>query len=129
MKIRKNQKITASKRIQDWVKSQEEIKAQSFLENDDFFTRDDEIEYIEIPLEDRLRHEESYSFQMDDIIDLRAYIDEDSKTIEVDCKVDDFEFTIRTTYDMRKIKKPSDLQKYVTPLFWEFDEEYTKCIE
>ena len=30
---------------------------------------------------------------------------------------------------MRKIKKPSDLKKYVTELFWEFDEEYCKCTE
>lgn len=129
MKITKNQKITASKRIQDWVKHQESIKAESMFGDDSFFTRDDEIEYIEIPLEDRLRHETSYGFDINTVINLRAYIDEDSKTIEVDCQVDDFEFTISTQYDMRKIRKPNDLQKYVTPLFWEFDEEYSNCTD
>lgn len=130
MKITKASKeIKASKRVQDWVKEQESIKADSmFGVEDGFFTRDDCIEYIEIPLEDRIREERSYGFQQDDPINLRAYI-EDGNVIEVDCDVDDFFFTIKAQIDMRKIKKPSDLKKYVTELFWEFDEKYCSYVE
>lgn len=124
MKVTK--KITASKRIQDWVK-QQEVLSNSYLESDDFFTRDDCIEYIEIPLEDRIRKEKNYGFQSDDQINLRAYIDEN--VIEVDCDVDDCSFTLKAKIDMRKIHKPSDIKKYVTELFWQFDEEYSRCIE
>lgn len=129
MKITSNKKVHASKRIQDWAKKQESIKAESMFGHDSFFTRDDEIEYIEIPLEDKLRHDETYGFTMDTILNFRAYIDEDTKTIEVDCQVDDVEFTISTHYDMRKIRKPSDLQRYMSSLSLEFYDNYKKYVE
>ena len=126
--IRTAKTVTASKRIQDWVKHQEEIQADSVMGQDNgFFTRDDCIDFIEVPLEERIRAEESYGFQNSDPINLRAYIDEDNN-LEVDCDVDDCFFTLKAKIDMRKIKKPSDIKKYVTDLFWQFDKEYCNCI-
>lgn len=125
---RLNSSINASKRIQDYVKQECMINATSLFEEDGFFTRDDCIEYLEQPLEEMIRKEERYHITPDSIIGLRSYI-EDGNVIEVDCNVNDCEFTIKEKIDMRKIRKPSDLKKYAVKLFWKFDEEYSKCIE
>jgi len=118
-----------SKRIQDWIQNQESVQADSaFGEDEGFFTRDDEIEFIELPLEEMIRKEDRWGFKPQDVINLRAYIDDNNK-LEVDCNLGDYEFTISTQIDMRKIRKPSDLKKYALDLFWKFDEEYSKCID
>ena len=74
--------------------------------DDDYFTRDDEIEYIETPLYD----------QFHDITACRAYIDPDDNghyLLSVDISnTDGYEFTLETIIDMRRIRKPADLQKY-----------------
>lgn len=117
-----------SKRIRDYIKNECTINATSLFEEEGFFTRDDCIEYLEQPLEEMIRKEERYHITPDSIINLRSYI-EDGNIIEVDCNVNDCEFTIKEKIDMRKIRKPSDLKKYAVRLFWKFDEEYSKCIE
>jgi hypothetical protein len=77
-----------------------------------FFTRDDIIDYIETPLEE----------QLPEIKSCRGYIDkEDDKYIlSVDIITDDYELTgvaaPSVTIDMRKIRKPADLGKYLTPI-------------
>ena len=129
MIISKKKIITASKRQQEY-EEQAKINAQSFLEQEDgFFTRDDCIEYIEIPLEDAIRRDESYGFQEDDPINLRCYIEDDNK-LDVDVEVDDFFFNIKLDkpIDMRKIRAPKDLQKYVPELLDKFRKEYLSCI-
>ena len=129
MIISKKKIITASKRQQEY-EEQAKINAQSFLEQEDgFFTRDDCIEYIEIPLEDAIRRDKSYGFQEDDPINLRCYI-EDGNKLDVDVEVDDFFFNIKLDkpIDMRKIKAPKDLQKYVPELLDKFRKEYLSCI-
>lgn len=102
---------------------QGEINASDSMfgyDDDQLFTRDDEIEYIEIPLEEEIR--KHYELSQEHPISLRCYID--GKQMEVDCKVDDYEFTIKATIDLRKIRKPSDLQRYVQVLLARFIEEY-----
>lgn len=118
-----------SKRVQDWIQNQESVQADSALgEDEGFFTRDDEIEFVELPLEDMIRKEDRWGFKPEDVINLRAYID-DNNLLEVDCDIDGCEFTISTQIDMRKIRRPKDLKKYALDLFWKFDEEYSKCID
>lgn len=80
---------------------------------DFFFTRDDIMEYIEEPLQDQIPEIES----------CRGYIDKDETgkyVLSVDIITDDYELTgvaaPAVTIDMRKIKKPSDLGKYLTPI-------------
>lgn len=123
-------KLVASKRAIDWAKKQS-INAESMFGQDDgFFTRDDCIEYIEIPLEEEIRKDKSLGFQPDDPINLRCYIEEGNK-LDVDCEVDGFFFNIKldAPIDMRKIRKPSDLQKYIPEIFNKFKNEYSSCIE
>ena len=74
--------------------------------DDDYFTRDDEIEYIETPLYDKFS----------EITSCRAFIDPDDKghyvlSVDISNK-DGYEFTVDAVIDMRKIRKPSDLRKY-----------------
>lgn len=123
-------KLVASKRAMDWAKKQS-INAESMFGQDDgFFTRDDCIEFIEIPLEEAIRKDKSLGFQPDDPINLRCYIEEGNK-LDVDCEVDGFFFNIKldAPIDMRKIRKPSDLQKYIPEIFNKFKNEYSSCIE
>lgn len=104
-------------------REEQAIKANDSMfgyDDDQFFTRDDEIEYIEIPLEEAIRKE--YQIPQDVVVSLRCYIE--GKNMEVDCKVDDYEFTIKAVIDFRKIRKPSDLQRYVKVLLARFIEEY-----
>lgn len=124
----KSTPVTSSKRIEEYIKTQCKVVASSLFEEDGFFTRDDCIEYLEQPLEEMIRKEERYHLTPDSIINLRSYIEE-GNVIEVDCNVNDCEFTIKDRIDMRKIRKPSDLEKYAVRLFQKFDEKYSKCIE
>lgn len=83
-----------------------------------FFTRDDAIEYIEEPLCE----------QFPEIRGCRAYIDQtDSGKYElsVDIYTDDFEITADAVIDMRKIRKPADLGKYLPMII----EQYQKTKE
>lgn len=131
--IKRRKIVTASKRQEEY-ESQQSVNADSFLEQESgFFTRDDETEYIEEPLETVIRHEESFGFQPDDTINLRCYIDYDPKvgnTLDVDVSLDDFFFNIKLDkpIDMRKIKSPKDLKKYVPELLKKFKTEYLRCI-
>ncbi len=100
--IRKLQKITSTT-----INS-----ASMFGEPEGFFTRDDEIEYIETILYDRFP----------EIENCRAYIDQDNKghyVLQVDVETPDFTLQgndLEVVIDMRKIRKPSDLSKYVNPI-------------
>lgn len=81
-----------------------------------FFTRDDEIEYIEEPLCE----------QFPEIRGCRAYIDQtDSGKYElsVDIYIDDFEITADAVIDMRKIRKPADLGKYLPVIVEKYQTE------
>lgn len=88
-----------------------------------FFTRDDEIEYIETPLEEMIRE----NFNIDDNADLnlRCYIEDDNR-IECDLELNGSSYTLKldNPIDMRKIKKPSDLQKYAIRLLQVFEDEF-----
>jgi len=86
-----------------------------------FFTRDDVIEYLEIPLEDMIKE----NFDIDDSLNLRCYI-EDDNSIECDLQYNDSSYTIKLEdpIDMRKIRKPSDLQKYAIKLLQLFEDNY-----
>lgn len=134
MIINRKKTVTASKRQQEYEKKMQ-INAQSFLEQEPgFFTRDDCIEFIEIPLEEAIRADRSYGFQEDDPINLRCYIEYNDKTkheeLDVDVEVDGFFFNIKldNPIDMRKIRAPKDLQKYVPELLDKFRKEYLSCI-
>jgi len=84
---------------------------------DFFFTRDDIIDYIEDPLEGRIP----------EIKSCRGYIDKEhgKYVLSVDIITDDYELTggaaPAVTIDMRKIKKPSDLTKYVDDIIAKYD--------
>lgn len=134
MKIsRSNKSVTASdtpkvsKRVMAWVKNRQSVEGSYTFDDDQFFTRDDEIEYIELPLEDMIRQNKEWNIKPEDVVNLRAYID-DKNLLEVDCDVTDYSFTIKTPIDMRRIRVPSDLQKYASKLFQEFAKEYSDCI-
>ena len=84
---------------------------------DFFFIRDDIIDHIETPLEK----------QLPEIKSCRGYIDkaEDGKyTLSVDIITDDYEVVgysaPEVTIDMRKIRKPADLTKYVPDIVAQF---------
>lgn len=115
-------------RQENWRKiDNETIDASTKIQSDDcmwcdegFFTRDDEIEYIEEPFEEFIRE---YTFCDDDcVINLRCYID--GKSLELDCSFDGWETTLKTTIDFRQIRKPSDLRKYLSPLIMQFRKKY-----
>lgn len=119
--------IKASKRQQEW-EEQQRIECENFLGVEDgYFTRDDCIEYIEIPLEKAIR--ENYEFEPSDPVNLRCYIEDDNK-LDVDVEVDDCFFNLKLDkpIDMRRIRTSSDLQKYVPELLSKFDKEYQSCI-
>ena len=136
MKIsRSNKSVTASdtpkvsKRVMAWVKNQQSVIGSNTFDDNQFFTRDDEIEYIELPLEDKIRKESKFHFSRNDRIRLRAYIDENNK-LEVDCEEPDcgYDFTLKTQIDMRKIRAPKDIEKYVPELFNQFEEKFATCL-
>lgn len=86
-----------------------------------FFTRDDIIDYIETPLEDRIP----------EIKSCRGYIDKenDKYILSVDIITDDYDLTGESaptaTIDMRRIRKPSDLSRYVEDIL----AEYTQIVQ
>lgn len=84
-----------------------------------FFTRDDEREYIEIPLDAFIR---DYADYRGGRLNLRCYIE--GNKLEVDCDFDGWETTLKTTIDFRKIRKPSDLKKYLPALSDQFVKEW-----
>lgn len=99
------------KEQQEFVLCSKQVKASDMFGDDDgFFTRDDEIDYIETELEERIP----------EITSCRAFIDKNGKgryLLSVDITTDDWDFTgggaLEVPIDMRKIRKPSDLGKYV----------------
>jgi hypothetical protein len=111
----------------DGIESSTKITADEGMfgyDDDQFFTRDDEIEFIEIPLEEKIR--ETFDLQPDEIVNLRCYID--GNKLEVDFDIaGDMESTSYTTIDFRKIKRPSDLQKYVPTLLEDISKQYIDC--
>jgi len=90
-----------------------------YYEDDQFFTRDDEIDYIEIPLEDFIRE---YTDYRGNDLALRCYIDGDK--LEVDCSFEGWEFTMDARIDFRRIRRPNDLGKYIKTLEDQFMEFY-----
>lgn len=84
-----------------------------------FFTRDDEREYIEMPLDAFIR---DYADYWGGRLNLRCYIE--GNKLEVDCDFDGWETTLKTTIDFRKIRKPSDLKKYLPALSDQFVKEW-----
>ena len=91
-----------------------------FGEPEGFFTREDEIEYIEDPLRTAIKNK--YGIDSD----LRCYIDE-KNNLEVDVNTaDGYEFTIKMPrrIDMRKIRKPQDIQYCVPDLLDQFEKLY-----
>lgn len=96
------------------------IKSNDWFDDGGFFTRDDCIEYLENPLSDEIKDK----FGID--VALRSYI-EDGNQLDVDVETSDgYEFNIKLDkpIDMRKIRLPRDLQKYVPELLHEFEEQY-----
>jgi hypothetical protein len=96
------------------------IKADTDIYGEDpefFFTRDDIIDFIEVPLEDRIP----------EIKSCRGYIDKENGkyVLSVDIITDDYDLTgggaPTAIIDMRKIKKPSDLTKYVDDIIAEYN--------
>ena len=88
--------------------------------DDSFFTRDDEIDYIEEPLGEAIRNQ----FGID--VNLRCYI-EDGNMLDVDVSTSDgYEYNLKLSrpIDMRRIRRPSDLSKYVPELLKNFTEQY-----
>ena len=77
-----------------------------FGEPEGFFTREDEIDYIEEPLKDKFP----------EIQGCRAYIDTNAKgqyELSVDIFTYNFDVNATAVIDMRKIRRPSDLGKYL----------------
>lgn len=85
---------------------------------DFFFTRDDIIDYIETPLEDRIP----------EIRSCRGYIDKENGkyVLSVDIITDDYDLTGGSAptaiIDMRRIRKPSDLSRYVEDILAEYNQ-------
>ncbi len=84
-----------------------------------FFTRDDERDYIEEPLEEFIK---DYIHCENCKLGTRCYID--GNNLEVDCVFDGWEFTLHAIIDFRKIRKPSDLGKYLPDLIQQFKDTY-----
>lgn len=127
MKIKNWKIVTASiKKPITWANMTVEGYSM-YGEPEGFFTRDDLIDYIEIPLEDKIMNEPDYGFQSVNPVRLRAYIE--GPILEVDCVLDDCEFTISTRVPRKDIDKPSDLENYVDELFEKFDKIYRQYIE
>jgi len=82
--------------------------------DDGFFTRDDEIEYIEEPLQEKFP----------EIQGCRAYIDRNAKgqyELSVDIFTYNFDVYFSEIIDMRKIRRPSDLSKYVPDIIAKYN--------
>ena len=88
-----------------------------------FFTRDDERDYIEEPLEEFIK---DYIHCENCKLGTRCYID--GNNLEVDCVFDGWEFTLHAIIDFRKIRKPSDLGKYLPDLIQQFKDTYDEEI-
>lgn len=86
-----------------------------------FFTREDCIDYIEEPLRERITNQYS-----PEILDIRCYI-ENGNRLDVDINIDGTEFNVKLDkpIDMRRIRKPDDLQKYVKAIFDAFAAKYS----
>ena len=98
------------------------INCDSFLgEYDGFFTREDFSEYLEYPLAEMFKQD----FDIDAYF--RCYCD-DGKTIETDCDINDYQFTVSIVVDFRKIKKPRDLENYAYVIYQKIIEEYGECV-
>lgn len=88
-----------------------------------FFTRDDERDYIEEPLTEMI--ENQYGVRAS----ARCYI-EDGNYLDVDINLDDgysFNIKLDKPIDMRRIRLPKDLQKYVSKIFDKFSSEYSSA--
>lgn len=111
------------KRQQDYEKQQRIECQELFGIEDGFFTRDDCIEFIEIPLEEKIR--EKYELEPDEPVNLRCYI-EDGNELDVDVELDGCFFNIKLDkpIDMRRIRVSRDLEKYLPELLRKFDKEY-----
>ena len=98
--------------IKSCLEGDEDILSSTnmFGDDDGPFTRDDEIDYIETPLYDRFP----------EITGCRAYIDKNANgryLLSVDIQTDSgYDFTVDDIIDLRKIKKPSDLGRYVNSI-------------
>ena len=82
--------------------------------DDFFFTRDDLIDYIEVPLQEAIP----------DIQGCRAYMDRNAKgqyELSVDIFTYNFDVDFSKIIDMRKIHRPSDLSKYVPDIIAEYN--------
>jgi len=115
------------KRQQEWEERQKIECQDLFGIEDGFFTRDDCIEFIEIPLEEKIR--ETYNLEIDEPVNLRCYI-EDGNELDVDVELDGCFFNIKLDkpIDMRRIRAPRDLEKYIPELMEKFDREYQACL-
>ena len=92
--------------------------------DDGYFTRDDAIEFIEIPLEEKIR--EALDIQPDEAVNLRCYIDDNKLEVDFDI-AGDIQSKASAVIDFRKIRKPSDLQKYVSVLLDDISRQYVDC--
>ena len=96
-----------------------------FGEPEGFFTREDCMEFIETPLEDAIADQFGIG------VTTRCYI-EDGNRLDVDIQTKDgYEFNIKLDkpIDMRKIRRPADLQKYVPELLQKFASNYDGNVE
>lgn len=92
-------------------------------EDSGFFTRDDERDYIEEPLKNMIQD------QYDVDSNIRCYI-EDGNRLDVDIDLNDgysFNIKLDKPIDMRRIRLPKDLTKYVPELFDKFSSEYSEA--
>lgn len=88
-------------------------------EPEGFFTREDEIEFIEEPLMEKFP----------EINGCRAYIDitpNNKQLLSVDISTDEFEITAEVIIDMRRITKPADLGKYLPAIVEQYKTELTE---
>ncbi len=93
------------------------LKANDLFGIDDgFFTRDDLIEYIEEPLQEKFP----------EIQGCRAYINKNRKgSYELYVSIFTYNFDVDAfaTIDMRKIRRPSDLGKYLPKIIEQYNKE------
>ena len=102
----------------EFVLYSNDIEASSdlFGIEDGFFTRDDLITYIEEPLQE----------QIPEIRNCRAYMEQNGKgqyTLSVDIVTDDLDTTVAANIDMRKIRRSSDLGKYLPTIINQYTKE------
>lgn len=108
----------------DSIGASTKIQANDCMWCDDgFFTRDDERDYIERPLTEMI--ENQYGVKAS----ARCYI-ENGNNLDVDINLDDgysFNIKLDKPIDMRRIRLPKDLQKYVSEIFDKFSSEYSSA--